>query len=100
MNLRADNTFVEDEGWHIHAGYYADFLRRYKNVKTLFLELGVGFNTPTIVKYNFWNLVNEWPSATYACLNYGEAFAPDEIAKKSICINDDVGSILESIYFI
>jgi hypothetical protein len=66
-------------------------------VKTLFLELAVGFNTPAIVKYNFWNMVNKWPDATYACLNYGEAFAPDEIAKKSICINDDIGNILEKI---
>jgi NAD-dependent SIR2 family protein deacetylase len=97
MNLRADNTFVEDEGWHIHAGYYSDYLRRHKNVKTLFLELAVGFNTPTIVKYNFWKMTDEWPDATYACLNYGEAFAPDEIAKKSICINDDIGNILEKL---
>jgi NAD-dependent SIR2 family protein deacetylase len=97
MNLRADNTFVEDEGWHIHAGYYSEFLRRHRNVKTLFLELGVGFNTPTIVKYSFWNMVNERPDAVYACLNYGEAFAPDEIAGKSICINDDIGNILEKI---
>jgi NAD-dependent SIR2 family protein deacetylase len=97
MNLRADNTFVEDEGWHIHAGYYSEFLRRHQNVKTLFLELGVGFNTPGIIKYNFWHMVNDWPDATYACLNYGEAFAPDEIAKKSICINDDIGNILEKL---
>jgi NAD-dependent SIR2 family protein deacetylase len=97
MNLRADNTFVEDEGWHIHAGYYSEFLRRHQNVKTLFMELAVGFNTPTIVKYSFWHMVNDWPDATYACLNYGEAFAPDEIAKKSICINDDIGNILEKL---
>jgi hypothetical protein len=97
MNLRADDTFVEDEGWHIHADYYSEFLRRHQNVKTLFLELAVGFNTPAIVKYSFWNMVNKWPNATYACLNYGEAFAPDEIAKKSICINDDIGNILEKL---
>jgi NAD-dependent SIR2 family protein deacetylase len=97
MNLRADNTFIEDEGWHIHAGYYSEFLRRHQNVKTLFMELAVGFNTPTIVKYSFWHMVNDWPDATYACLNYGEAFAPDEIAKKSICINDDIGNILEKL---
>jgi NAD-dependent SIR2 family protein deacetylase len=47
-NLRADSTFVEDEGWHIHAGYYAEFLRRHQNTGTLFLELGVGFNTPVL----------------------------------------------------
>jgi NAD-dependent SIR2 family protein deacetylase len=97
MNLRADSTFVEDEGWHIHAGYYSEFLRRHRNVKTLFLELAVGFNTPSIIKYNFWNMVNEWSDATYVCLNYGEAYAPDEIAEKSICINDDIGTVLETL---
>jgi hypothetical protein len=54
-------------------------------------------NTPAIIKYNFWYMVNDWPDATYACLNYGEAYAPDEIAKKSICINDDIGNILEKL---
>jgi NAD-dependent SIR2 family protein deacetylase len=97
MNLRSDNTFVEDEGWHKHAEYYEEFLRRHRNVKTLFLELAVGYNTPSIVKYNFWHMVNEWPDAVYACLNYGEAYAPDEIIQKSICINDDIGNILEKI---
>jgi NAD-dependent SIR2 family protein deacetylase len=97
MNLRSDHTFVEDEGWHIHAGYYSEFLRRHQNVKTLFIELGVGFNTPGIIKYSFWNMVNEWPDATYACLNYGEAYAPEEIKKKSICINGDIGDILQKL---
>jgi NAD-dependent SIR2 family protein deacetylase len=97
MNLRADSTFVEDEGWHVHAEYYSEFLRRHQNMKTLFLELGVGYNTPGIIKYSFWNMVKKWPAATYACLNYGEAYAPDEIAQKSICINEDTGNILEKL---
>jgi NAD-dependent SIR2 family protein deacetylase len=97
MNLRADGTFVEDEGWHVAAERYSEFLRRHENVNTLFLELAVGYNTPAIIKYNFWRMVNEWPNATYACLNYGEAYAPDEIAAKSICINDDIGNILEKL---
>jgi NAD-dependent SIR2 family protein deacetylase len=97
MNLRSDNTFVEDEGWHIHAEYYSEFLRRHQNVKTLFLELAVGYNTPGIVKYSFWHMVNDWENATYACLNLGEAYAPDEIAKKSICIDGDIGDVLEKL---
>jgi NAD-dependent SIR2 family protein deacetylase len=97
MNLRSDNTFVEDEGWHRAAEYYSEFLRKHQNKKTLFLELGVGYNTPTIVKYSFWRMVNNWPDAMYACLNFGEAYAPDEIARKSICINDDIGDILEKL---
>ena len=97
MNLRADDTFVEDEGWHVAAERYADFLRRYRNVKVLFLEAAVGWNTPSIVKFSFWQMTNEWPDATYACLNYGEAYAPEEIVKKSICINDDIGEILNQL---
>ena len=96
-NLRCDDTFVQDEGWHIHAGYYNDFLRRHKNMKTLFLDLGTGANTPIIVKIPFMRMTHEWPDAIYASLNYGEAFASDEIRKKSICINDDIGKILEKL---
>ena len=81
MNLRADDTFVEDEGWHRAAGRYQEFLHRHQKGKVLFLELAVGYNTPTIVKYSFWRMAYEWEDALYACLNYGEAFAPDEIKR-------------------
>ena len=98
MNLRADDTFVEDEGWHQAAQRYSDFLRRNQHMRVLFLEAAVGFNTPTIVKYSFWRMVYEWEDAVYACLNYGEAFAPDEIKKKSICIDGDIGTILNQLH--
>ncbi len=97
MNLRADNTFVEDEGWHVAAEHYSEFLRRHQNMRVLFLELAVGFNTPTIVKYSFWRMTHDWPDATYVCLNYGEAYAPDEIKRRSICINGDIGEILSML---
>ena len=97
MNLRADMTFVEDEGWHAAAERYSEFLRRHRNVKTLFLETGVGYNTPSIVKYNFWQMTQEWKDASYACLNYGEAYAPADIRKKSVCIDGDVGEILAKL---
>ena len=97
MNLRSDDSFVEDEGWHRAAGRYSDFLSRHRNGKVLLLEAGVGFNTPTIVKYSFWRMAYEWEKAVYACLNYEEAFAPDEIKKKSICINGDIGAILNQL---
>jgi NAD-dependent SIR2 family protein deacetylase len=97
MNLRSDDKFVEDEGWHVHAEYYSEFLRRHQNTKVLFLELGVGGNTPGIIKYPFWQMTYQWPNATYACLNFGEAIAPEEIRKKSICINADIGEILEKL---
>lgn len=97
MNLRSDDTFAEDEGWHLAAQRYSDFLRRHQNVRTLFLEAAVGFNTPVIIKYSFWKMAYQWKDAIYACLNYGEAFAPDEIKKKSICINGDIGAILNQL---
>lgn len=97
MNLRADDTFVQDDGWYRASDRYVDFLQRHKNVKMLFLEAAVGFNTPTIVKYNFWRMTYQWKDAVYACLNYGETYAPDEIKKKSICINGDIGDILRQL---
>lgn len=94
MNLRADDTFAQDEGWYQGARQYESFLHRNRDAKVLFLELGVGYNTPGIIKYPFWNMTHDWPDATYACLNTGEAAAPEEISEKSICINGDIGDIL------
>lgn len=97
MNLRADNTFVEDEGWHMASARYAEFLQQHENTKVLFLELGTGMNTPGIIKFTFWRMADQWPDATYACINLGEAYAPKEIEAKSICINEDIGSVLDRI---
>ena len=97
MNLRADDTFVEDAGWHHAAERYEEFLQSHRKQKVLFLELAVGYNTPSIVKYSFWRMTHDWLNATYACLNYGEAFAPDEIKRKSICVNGDIGEILTAL---
>ena len=97
MNLRCDDTFVEDEGWHQAAERYSEFLRRHQGLKTLFLDLGTGMNTPAIVKFSFWRMANEWPDAAYACINLGEAYAPREIEARSICINADIGSVLKQI---
>lgn len=94
MNLRSDATFVEDEGWHRAAERYENFLRTRNNMKILFLELGVGYNTPGIIKYPFWQMTARNPKSMYACLNYDEAFAPDEIRKRSVCISGDIGEIL------
>ncbi len=94
MNLRSDDTFVEDEGWHRAAERYENFLRTRNNMKILFLELGVGYNTPGIIKYPFWQMTARNPKSMYACLNYDEAFAPDEIRKQSVCISGDIGEIL------
>lgn len=97
MNLRSDHTFVEDDGWHAASARYDTFLKSHRDKKVLFLEVAVGFNTPGIIKYSFWKMTSDWSDATYACLNYGEAYAPDEIISKSICINGDIGDILDTL---
>ena len=94
MNLRADDTFVEDAGWHAAARRYEAFLRAHKGKRILFLELGVGYNTPVIIKYPFWQMTQKNPKAIYACINAGEAVCPEEIGKRSICINADIGKVL------
>ena len=94
MNLRADNTFVQDEGWYLASERYAEFLRRHKRLKVLFLELGVGMNTPGIIKYPFWRMTSENPEAYYISINYGEAFAPTEIRKRSACMQCDINEVL------
>ena len=96
-NLRCDDTFVQDDGWYQANDRYADFLRRHRHLKTLFLEIGVGNNTPGIIKYRFWQMTYEWPDGTYACLNLGQAGAPREIHAKSICINDDIGKVIKEL---
>lgn len=97
MNLRSDNRFVEDAGWHEAVQRYEAFLQKSKNRKVLFLELGTGYNTPGIIKYPFWQMTNTWRDATYACINLGEAVAPKEIELKSICINEDIGAVLKQL---
>ena len=97
MNLRCDDRFVEDDGWHEAAERYSNFLRTRKGQKILFLELGVGYNTPVIIKYPFWEMTAKSPSAVYACINYGQADCPDEIQKQSICIDSDIGQIIKAL---
>lgn len=107
MNLRADDTFVTDEGWDQAANRYQTFLQS-RNITSrsgqqegtgnvLFLELGVGRNTPGIIKYPFWQMTAKNPNAQYVCINFGEAFAPYEIEKRSLCINDDIGEVLQAL---
>lgn len=97
MNLRCDMTFVQDDGWYAAAGRYDDFIRRHRGLHVLFLEIGVGANTPGIIKYPFWQMTAKNRKAIYACVNFGEAFVPGEIADRSICINKDVGEVLEQV---
>ena len=97
MNLRSDNKFVEDKGWHRAAERYENFLRTREGQKILFLELGVGYNTPVIIKYPFWQMTAKNPKAIYACINQGQAVCPQEIERQSVCINADIGQVLQSL---
>jgi len=96
-NLRVDSSFVEDEGWYTAAEKYSEFLENHKNMHVLFLELGVGANTPVIIKYPFWYMVMENKKAVYACINYQEAFCPNELEERSICLEGDIGEVLKEI---
>ena len=98
MNLRADNTFVEDEGWHDAAGRYKDFIRNHENLRVLYLELGVGGNTPVIIKYPFWRMTCQNSKSRYACINLSEAYCPKEIQKQAVCITGDIGDVLKNLF--
>lgn len=96
MNLRADMNFVQDDGWYEACSRYEDFLIAHQGKHILYLELGVGGNTPVIIKYPFWKMTKENPNAVYVCINLTEAIAPKEIAGQSICIESDIGKCLRN----
>ena len=97
MNLRGDDKFVEDRGWNIAAKRYEEFLNEVITRKVLFLELGVGYNTPVIIKYPFWRMTNRFPDAKYACINHSAAECPKEIEDKSVLVKGDIDEVLEKI---
>lgn len=97
MNLRSDDTFAEDEEWHRACGEYVGFLAAHEKGRVLYLELGVGGNTPVIIKFPFWHRTFANPEASYACLNYGEAFCPADIAARSVCINRDIADVMDEL---
>lgn len=97
MNLRADDTFVEDEGWYAASKRYRDFIRQHQGMHVLYLELGVGGNTPGIIKYPFRQMTVANENAVYVCINFGEAFAPDYMADQAICINEDISKVMDDL---
>lgn len=97
MNLRSDDKFVEDSGWHKAAQRYEKYLRSHNGQHILFLELGVGMNTPGIIKFPFWRMTYQNPNAFYACLNFGESYAPKEIEERSVCIDADISDLLTNM---
>lgn len=97
MNLRADNTFVEDAGWKAASASYVRFMEEHMRKKIVFLELGVGYNTPGIIKYNFWQYAANWQNAFYICINQGQAYLPEDIEDKGLAVNADIMQILEGL---
>lgn len=96
-NLRSDDRFVQDDGWYKANERYSDFIRRHKDLKVLYLEIGVGYNTPVIIKYPFWQMTAQNPNAMYACINMNEAECPKEIERQAICINEDIKRAIEEM---
>lgn len=97
-NLRCDDKFVQDNGWYKASERYSDFIRRHKNLKTLYLEIGVGYNTPTIIKYPFWQMTFQNPNSTYACINKTDAVIPIEVERQSICIKEDISKVINLMH--
>ena len=95
MNLRTDDTFVQDKGWYRARERYRDFLRRQEGRRVIFLELGVGYNTPGIIKYPFWKMTAQNPEAAYACLNSAPDMVPEELRGRAVCVWGDIGEALE-----
>lgn len=97
MNLRSDSSFVQDTGWEAAAKRYEKFMEDHRGKKMVFLELGVGYNTPGIIKYNFWQYAYNWRNAFYVCINKGEADIPSEIREKSVGIDADIAEVLKNL---
>lgn len=97
MNLRIDLSFVQDQGWHRASDRYQEFLRRYRKGHILFWELGVGSNTPVIIKYPFWKMTAQNPRAVYACVNLGESACPQDLKSQAICLDGDIGAVLQRL---
>lgn len=97
MNLRCDETFVQDGGWYEAQQRYRDFLHRHRGMRVLFLELGVGGNTPGIIKYPFWEMTAQSPQAFYASVNIDGAVCPEELLPRAVCLGMDIGAALKAI---
>lgn len=97
VNLRIDSSFVEDEGWKSAENRYKNFLQAAKKSNILFLELGVGMNTPLIIKYPFWKMTQRNIYARYISVNLEKSQIPADIALRSLCLTTDIGNLLKNI---
>ena len=98
FNLRGGYNFVQDEGWYEHRKLYDDFITKYKNDDILYIEIGVGYDTPSIIKYNFWNKVGLNEKAKYISINLEEYEVPEKIKDRTIILLGDADEIINKIY--
>lgn len=94
MNLRSDDKFVEDEGWHAACGRYEEFLAKAREGSVVFLEIGVGMNTPGIIKYPFLSMTARNRNASYVCINRDIAYAPPAIADRAVCFPESAAEVI------
>jgi len=97
INYRSNENFVRDEGWYQSAERYDNFMYKYQGKRVLFLELGVDYKTPEIIKYPFRRMTAMNRNAIYACINMYDSTCPMQLAKRSICIQDDIGTVIERL---
>lgn len=97
VNLRCDDKFVEDDGWRTACRKYGTFIRDNEGKRVVFLELGVGQNTPVIIKYPFWKMTYRNENATYVNVNLDHAYCPKEIKSRSICISADIAEVIRHL---
>lgn len=97
MHLRCDNYFVEDEAWHEACDRYADFLEQNEGKRLVLIELGVGFNTPIIIRFPFEKLLYEHTSYSLIRLNKDEAVVPESLGKRALGIGGDMAQAITDI---
>lgn len=97
VNIRRDMFFVQDQQWYEDRARYQAFLESFKLKKIVFLELGVGYNTPTIIRYPFEQMTANWPAATLVRIGRGRASVPAKLKKKSVSIDDGIQLALNEI---
>lgn len=97
VNLRKDEFFVEDEVWHSSSRRYTRFLAELGSRQLVLLELGVGYNTPTIIKFPFEHITAQSPSATLIRMNKDYPEVSQENHAKTIVFEQDLGKIIAAL---
>lgn len=97
VNLRKDEYFIEDDYWHAHSNNYATFVHENKDKNLVLLELGVGFNTPSIIRFPFEQMTQEFKQATLIRINDKHINTAFDLKDKAIFIKDDCNHFLNKI---